>query len=447
MAPFVRRVEEDSDFKTPKQQSDHNRKKKKQHNERCKKPPHETPQEVLYQPGPQPEEGRCSSSSSPVARGRNNNKRQRAAVAKTGIPQSSLREFGTEAEVRLFMHVCWMASEVESCNYFELCKWLIGFCMHAFATQGYHDALCSLRAVLLQALRLGPYAGQLGSTADKFPLDPRTAAFHLQAVNHYINGLKKKARGDATVCACCNRYRPWEQLAWTPFSAIPNVQLLRADGAKTASVRRDGQTTLEYKGLTYCLQGAAGARCVIWPNQDTQQPMDVDEQTAPGTAAKARRAQSTGRVGGRRKVTPKKSEAAKAREVAEEAAQRELRVQMCQTCMASLKQNRVPKVCLATLDPGPCPSLPPLTWLESVVLAPYRALRHIITVKPKGDSRAAVACNTGLVGHVIAVPHPGPGEFLNKVFPLPMENLPELINVRITLMNCHDVSCVVGHDA
>ena len=174
-----------------------------------------------------------------------------------------------------------------------------------------------------------------------------------------------------TQCApAATGYQPRHLVKWQQFSKMKNVHLLRVPEGASA------ETTCQHGSHVYHLQSHPGARCM---------------SELPG---------------------------------------KETKVKMCDECMVSLKGGKVPRICLATLDPGMRPAhLEPLTWVESVVVAPFRAMRHIVSCKPKGDSRAAVACSPALVGHVIAVPHPGPGELMNKVFPLPMEKLPDMISV------------------
>lgn len=86
---------------------------------------------------------------------------------------------------------------------------------------------------------------------------------------------------------------------------------------------------------------------------------------------------------------------------------------------------------LDTFDPGELPGfLEPLTWMEEMLLAPYRPLHRILYCRPYNapswqshDTFAKSMC-----GHVVAVPSTGPHQ-LTQLLPCSIDELPKHITV------------------
>lgn len=55
------------------------------------------------------------------------------------------------------------------------------------------------------------------------------------------------------VCACCARYLPNKSVSRHDIDQVPNIQLLRCDGAKTAETPRHSHTKISHAGVEYCL--------------------------------------------------------------------------------------------------------------------------------------------------------------------------------------------------
>lgn len=65
------------------------------------------------------------------------------------------------------------------------------------------------------------------------------------------------AECNKTVCGVCSIMRRSVDVQPVDFGAIPNLELLRADGPKTLQYPREGLTATEHNGTTYCIQPAA----------------------------------------------------------------------------------------------------------------------------------------------------------------------------------------------
>ena len=213
-----------------------------------------------------------------------------------------------------------------------------------------------------------------------YPVDARSVEAHQQAASQILEVMQANKCTDETVCACCNRYSRFDGMVQLKASQIPNLQLLRTaafGGSQTDAVPRNGRTVWRHDNVEYCMQSAPEAKCI---------------KHLPGET--------------------------------------EPTVQLCEICVQQLRHRKLPSISLARLDPGRAPAdLPQLTWVEAVILSPYRAVRHIVVCKPPGKNTADVTCFKGLRGHVVAVPQSGPGTLMETVFPCPMENLPDVIQV------------------
>lgn len=55
------------------------------------------------------------------------------------------------------------------------------------------------------------------------------------------------------VCACCARYLPNKSVGRHDIDQVPNIHLLRCDGAKTAETPRHSHTKISHAGIEYCL--------------------------------------------------------------------------------------------------------------------------------------------------------------------------------------------------
>lgn len=102
---------------------------------------------------------------------------------------------------------------------------------------------------------------------------------------------------------------------------------------------------------------------------------------------------------------------------------------VCEECVGALRHGHVPKAAFARFDAGTAPDLPPLTLLEMLLVATYRAIRAMYMCKP-GDGRGRPydtlhRCHTG---HVIALCNPKPSDII-AVFPAALEDVPEIIQV------------------
>lgn len=95
---------------------------------------------------------------------------------------------------------------------------------------------------------------------------------------------------------------------------------------------------------------------------------------------------------------------------------------MCKACSSSLKNGNVPKWSLVRVDTGVRPArLVPLTWIEELIVAPWRAFRCMIALKGPSDARPNFAIQQGLRGHVTAFPNPDPRRMATAFPPNPRE--------------------------
>ena len=120
--------------------------------------------------------------------------------------------------------------------------------------------------------------------------------------------------------------------------------------------------------------------------------------------------------------------------------------QICTTCFNSLNgcHAKVPKASLAAIDPGaPPPTLPSLTVMESIIIAPTRLICHVLTLTP-GRSQEShpertedseghkVEWTTASTGHTVTFRNPGPDAFLTT-FPMDPNDIPNIFKVRFMI--------------
>ena len=211
------------------------------------------------------------------------------------------------------------------------------------------------------------------------------------------------------VCSCCVSPALCECL---PLAAVPALDLLRADLPPTDAVPRSGHTTYVHEGVKYLLQPEAIS-------------------TMFGTVM----------------------------------------ARICTGCLTSLRQRnpKVPKASLAAIDPGMAPStLPDLTVMESIIIAPTRLICHVLTLTPgrRQESHAErtedseghkVEWTSASTGHTVTFRNPGPDAFI-KTFPMSPADIPNMFKVMFLHVRYHaafvtssrlvtDVRCVAGRIA
>ena len=184
-------------------------------------------------------------------------------------------------------------------------------------------------------------------------------------------------------CCVCSCFVSPADCNCIPLASVPALYLLRADLPPTDVIPRSGHTTYAYDGVTYLLQ----------PDGIT---------TTSGTVM----------------------------------------AQVCSECLASLsgRKPKVPKASLAAIDPGTAPpTLPNLTVMESIIIAPTRLICHVLTLTPgrrqdshpertedsEGDKVEWTAASTG---HTVTFRNPGPDAFL-RTFPMPAADIPNIFKV------------------
>ena len=219
--------------------------------------------------------------------------------------------------------------------------------------------------------------------------------------DHVAAGLKLRQHMDehaprhrCAVCAClcanaevhaCNASAPQGHHA-----SIPNRQLLRADGAKSDAIPRDGQTTAV---LDDAFDEADVQEYCLW----------IDETS---TVPKHRRPQ-TNLEGG-------------------------TWVNVCKECMSALKGHSdkapsVPPRSLARLDPG-LPDMDLLTPLEALVVAPLRCSKHVFALKGAYPHQPEDQRQKATRGHVVAFPNVHPRAIASS-FPLSPDDIAQHVSV------------------
>lgn len=111
---------------------------------------------------------------------------------------------------------------------------------------------------------------------------------------------------------------------------------------------------------------------------------------------------------------------------------------VCDSCISSLSNKKTPAASLVCIDPGSTAisrhdgqPLPPLTLVESLLVAPLRPMRAVVICKPPGvRQRPNDSFARALRGHVVAFPNP-PARALTQCFPQPLDSITELIQVNM----------------
>lgn len=125
-------------------------------------------------------------------------------------------------------------------------------------------------------------------------------------------------------------------------------------------------------------------------------------------------------------------------------ATRNVTVRVCTECTTDVSRSKVPTHSLVRIDPGPLPShLPPLTFLEEEIIAPLRVKRYVSMIGPykkqqwndysghswPTDSPQNRAYFDQLRAHVTAFKSSAVKDLPAMLYPLPADELPNLINV------------------
>ena len=187
------------------------------------------------------------------------------------------------------------------------------------------------------------------------------------------------------VCCVCSCMVCPAKCQSLPLASIPGLELLRADLPPTDEVPRSGHTTYQHDGIKYLLQ----------PNAIS---------TKFGTVM----------------------------------------AQICNDCLTPLSRHeaKVPKASLAAIDPGKAPpTLPNLTIMESIIIAPTRLICHVLTLTPgrrqeshperTEDSEGhKVEWTSASTGHTVTFRNPGPDAFL-RTFPMALADIPNIFKVRL----------------
>ena len=103
---------------------------------------------------------------------------------------------------------------------------------------------------------------------------------------------------------------------------------------------------------------------------------------------------------------------------------------ICTTCLNKLRIGKVPKDSFVNVDTGSIPEgLVPLTMVEANLVARNHTCRNVFVIKPPNIPHLpADQCRKGLRGHVISFPNVPLGD-VQAVFPLPLERIPEIMQV------------------
>ena len=187
------------------------------------------------------------------------------------------------------------------------------------------------------------------------------------------------------VCAVCSCMVCPAKCQSLPLASIPGLEVLRADLPPTDEVPRSGHTTYQHDGIKYLLQ----------PNAIS---------TKFGTVM----------------------------------------AQICTDCMTPLSRHeaKVPKASLAAIDPGMAPAtLPNLTIMESIIIAPTRLICHVLTLTPgrrqeshperTEDSEGhKVEWTAASTGHTVTFRNPGPDAFV-RTFPMALADIPNIFKVKL----------------
>lgn len=227
--------------------------------------------------------------------------------------------------------------------------------------------------------------GQIFSSASyQRAVDPIAA---YEAGRNMRTGIIDNMRSHAHVCAVCNRERTRTEMysdapvAWT---SISHTELLRCDGPRNKQCPRDALTRATIAGVDFCVQP------------------DFVHVAEDGTMA----------------------------------------MDACTECVNALNANTIPPASLVRVDTGTIPShLPPLSLLESYIIAPSRPYRLLYLSRPHSQrvrcDRIGEHCDdadTAIVdmrSHVIAYKNTAAADIAQLLTPLPLSALAERISVCI----------------
>ena len=185
------------------------------------------------------------------------------------------------------------------------------------------------------------------------------------------------------VCACYVGRCDVEEEG-CPLAELPALPLLAADGIeKTDELPRDGITHLVHEGVKYCL-------------------------SAEGVTSPAGSAQT--------------------------------RLRVCRTCWSSLtkKKPAVPPRSLVRVDTGPWPQdnyegrptdLPPLTYVERLLLSSVVPSRRIVVLRPTHSTAPCGVQKKELTGHVVVLPGTSVERVDSMLLPRDLASLPDVMTV------------------
>lgn len=114
-----------------------------------------------------------------------------------------------------------------------------------------------------------------------------------------------------------------------------------------------------------------------------------------------------------------------------------LHVKLCNDCFTSIQHQHIPKHSLVCVDTGVItdPDMEELTFLESLLLCPYRVMRALIALRAVGDDIEVVKA---LRGHCIAFRNVTPQDICRAI-PCNLEDIPQFMTVMLTVAaNSHE---------
>jgi hypothetical protein len=101
-------------------------------------------------------------------------------------------------------------------------------------------------------------------------------------------------------------------------------------------------------------------------------------------------------------------------------------VQVCFECLTALQKKAVPAFSLVRFDAGSTPlGLEPLTWIESMLVAPVRAKRYTVVLR----TATGFQRHRAIRGHVIGVSNPPLGKLQNFLLPHSTDSLVSYIQI------------------
>ena len=200
--------------------------------------------------------------------------------------------------------------------------------------------------------------------------------------------LALESTAPTEICCVCSCFVCKSVCNTYPLESLPGLELLRADLPPTDVIPRSGHTTYVHNNVRYILQS--------------------DAITFVFGAPMA---------------------------------------QVCTECLASLKNAKVPKASLAAIDPGTAPpTLPDLTVMESIIIAPTRLICHVLTLTPGRRQEShpertedtdghKVEWSAASTGHTVTFRNPGPDAFLTT-FPMALDDIPNVFKVMFRYVRC-----------